>query len=426
MRQGTRYQLTNVTLPTGKRGVIEIRGRQIGCINSGVIPGLPQVDCNGWLVVPGGIDSHVHFRTPGEEHKEDWESGSWAALAGGITTVGDMPNSLVPTVSHARFANKLALHVGKPLITHYHHFGALPDNLEEVRSVHGEPQLMSLKIAMAPTTGGLVVREDADIERHCHQAAGLGLPVSVHCEDEPLMLELERALGRSIQLTDHCQIRNREVELRAVRRALEIQRRTGCQMHFCHISVPESVQLIAEAKDQHRPVTLEVCPHHWLFSSRDMAGPDAPYRKMNPPLRSPEEAAEMRQLLMVSGLIDWVATDHAPHTRAEKENHDPALVPSGVTGVQDMMGLVYNLVLNGVISLERFIELTSANVARHYSLNKGQVMIGYDADLLLIDPSETVTIRQEDVHTRCGWSPYVGTQVAARKMVIAGGVIHRL
>lgn len=421
-------EIRNVILPNKSKESVVIDGSRIVNIGRNF---LTEQFINGdnLLALPGLIDPHVHFRTPGGEHKEDWEHGIKAAIAGGVTTVFDMPNTN-PTLTTAKRLEKKSEMVGERDIDYRFWFGATNNNLHEIKKVAGDPRIIGVKIYMGSSTGNLLVTDERVLEKIFRTCAEYGLVVGVHAECEERMLSNRRYLGHEPQVRDHCYIRDPGAEWKAVQQAVSLQRKTGCTLYLCHLSTPTSVEIAAQAKDDGASVYAEVCPHHVWLSQEKLSepGPSKNFYKMNPPLREKSQVEKL-QRYVCEGLVDTIGSDHAPHTRKEKmqENYDD--IPSGVPGVETILPLIFRFVSEGKMSTDRFIGLTSGNAAKIFGVErKGKIEIGYDADIVLIDRNEEVLFRHQDMETKCEWTPFVAMRakgavkfVISRGKIVAGG-----
>ncbi|MBI4083367.1 MAG: dihydroorotase family protein [Candidatus Lambdaproteobacteria bacterium] len=421
--------LHDVRLPSGERAALELRGgiiRSIHASGSGG-PGLPapadlpREDGRGLLVLPGAIDMHVHFRQPGGEHKETLLTGARAAVKGGTTTCGDMPNTSPHTTTLAALAQKAALAAEAPCHLLFN-FGAAPENLLDVRQAAATPWVRALKIYMGPSTGhGGLAPEHT--EAHFRQAGRMGLPVMVHAEHIESIAAAEGRFPHDAR--HHADLRSIEAELTAVHEALRMARDHGTKLHLCHVTSARVLDLV-EASGIRERVFVEVCPHHLLLSTADIHGPVENRYKVNPPLRPEPERAAL--LAALAARIDGLASDHAPHTLAEKRlPYDEA--PSGIPGVEYVLPFALAWWAEGRYDLARLIALTSGNVARFLGLNRGALEPGREADLVLVDPDARWTLGAGDdrVASKCGWTLYAGTPLRGRPLVtlVGGRVVYR-
>jgi dihydroorotase len=405
------------TAPGGPaRAVWVLGGRIAGLEAAGLAPaGLARVEGRGLLALPAGVDFHVHFRTPGGEHKETLQSGARAAVKGGIGTCGDMPNTAPPTTTLERLEQKLALAEGAPARI-YFHFGAAPDNLAEVKRAARHPRVKALKVYMGPSTGqgGLAPEH---VEAHLRQAAELGLPVIVHAEDLERIRANERAYPHLVR--HHGDLRPLEAELAAVRQALALAAKYPVRLCIAHCTSARVIEL-AERSGIRERVFVEVAPHHLLLTGEGMRQGDC-RGKVNPPLRPEAERAALFARLAEG--IDGLGSDHAPHTLAEKAlPYDQA--PSGIPGVEYQLPLALTWWALGRYDLARLVGLTGANAARFFGLDAGALAPGHPADIVLVDPDALWTIARGDdaVASQCGWTPYAGMRMRGRvEMTFVGG-----
>ena len=423
--------IRNIRIPGGGVQDIRIRSGRIDAIGERLPApkGMPVLEGEGCMALPGAIDMHVHFRTPGGEHKETLLSGAQAAIKGGTTTCADMPNTTPRTTTLAALEEKIEKARGAPANLLFN-FGAEADNLDQVRAAAAHPSVKALKIYMGPSTGqgGLA---PVHVEAHFRQAGVLGLPVMVHAEDiEQILHDGERFPHDA---GHHHLLRGGEGELRAIRLALDWAETYGVKLHLAHCTQAEVIDL-ADASPIRERVFVEVCPHHLLLSTEGIVPPLENRYKVNPPLR-PEAAREalFARLPLNPGAggtggggFDGLGSDHAPHTLAEKEApYDQA--PSGIPGVEYLFPLAVTWWLEDRITLERLIAITSDNAARFFGLNKGRLAPGFDGDLVLIDTEASWRVaRGEDrVASRCGWTLYENLPMRGKVVatVVGGRVV---
>ncbi|OIP94912.1 hypothetical protein AUK40_06600 [Candidatus Wirthbacteria bacterium CG2_30_54_11] len=361
------------------------------------------IDLSGKTILPGVIDLHVHFRVPGGEHKEDWTTGSRAAAKGGITAVCDMPNTNPSTTTIDLLRQKIQPTGQASLVNFGINFGAGPDNRAEQRAL---PLNIPVKCYVGPTTGTLIVDEQAVLEDIFTATDHLFL---IHAEDKTEIDRLTAIFKNQNDPHLHGQIRPPKVAAIATQRVLNLARRYDRRVHFCHISSIEELELIRAARAEGLRVTCEVLPHT-LFLDETAIDALGNFGKVNPPLRSSQHRKALWQAL-VNGEIDTVATDHAPHTREEKEKGYWE-APSGVPGVETMLPLLLDQLNKGSISLPRLVEVTSTSPARLLGLtDKGAIAPGFDADLTVIDLQETHTFTDDEIISKCGWTPFAGMTV---------------
>jgi len=362
------------------------------------------VDANGKTLLPAAIDIHVHFRDPGHPEKEDFESGTLAALAGGTTTVFDMPNTKPSTVDLE------SLNIKREAAKKAHcnvkfWLGATYDNLDILEELCKEEDVAGVKAYLGSSTGSLLF----DDEEYWEKLFAIpGIQVMVHAEKESIIQHNDK---KFISIEDpeiHSVIRSNDAAEAAVRRACEIGFKYNTKLHIAHLSTMEELVVIKEFKDKgYRGLTCEACPHHLIFNTDDYHK-FGNYLKVNPPIRSREDRTALWDDGIALGLVDIIATDHAPHLREEKERlyHQ---APSGMPGVQECTNLMLNAVNLKKINLDDFVRLRCTNPGRLFGVEKrGVIQKGYFADLMLIDLNADSEIKESDVKSKCGWSNYTG------------------
>ncbi|MFW5966482.1 MAG: dihydroorotase [Persicimonas sp.] len=366
------------------------------------------VEADGRWLWPGAIDAHVHFREPGPTHKEDWTSGSRAAVAGGVTTVFEMPNTKPTTTTVERLERKRAIAGQKSVCNFGLFFGAGPDNHDEIHKaqVRGVP---GLKIFMGCSTGDLLVYREEDLDAVF--AAWMG-KVCVHAESELRLRERKEMFEGRTDPAVHSEIRDPESAVEAVSRACRLALDHGRDLHVLHLSTRDELDVIAEARqkvDEHglaSTITCEVCPHH-LFLSTDAYEEWGTRVQMNPPLRDESQREAMWEAL-AAGEIDMIATDHAPHTPEEKDR-DYGEAPSGVPGVETMLPMMLDAAHRGECSYGDVLEWLCHRPASIYGVaGRSRIEVGNHADLVLIDPDMQREVRDKDQFSRCGWTPWRG------------------
>jgi dihydroorotase len=361
-----------------------------------------RIDCSGLHILPGVIDSQVHFREPGAMHKEDLETGSRGAVLGGVTAVFEMPNTKPPTLNPADIADKVARASGRMHCDFAFWAGGAAETAKDIPELERQPGCAGIKVFMGSSTGSLLVPDDdglAEILAKTRRRA------AVHAEDEARLKEREsfRVKGDA---SSHPVWRDEITALRATERLLRIARALRSLVHVLHVSTEEEIGFLAQHKDI---ASVEVTPHHLTMTNDDYARLGT-FAQMNPPVRG----ARHRDGLwrgVDQGVVDILGSDHAPHTREEKAKPYPES-PSGMTGVQTLVPLMLDHVNTGRLSLLRLVDLTSAGPARLFGVaGKGRIAVGYDADLTLVDMKRRATIRNDWIASRCGWTPYDGREV---------------
>ena len=361
------------------------------------------IDCTGLDILPGVIDSQVHFREPGGEHKEDLESGSRAAVLGGVTAVFEMPNTNPNTDSAAALQDKLDRARHRMWCDHAFYVGATTDNTAELSELERLPGAAGVKIFMGSSTGSLLVAEDHALLAVLKSGRRR---VAIHAEDEARLNARAAEHRVAGDVTSHPVWRDAESAMKATRRILALSAEARRPVHVLHVTTPAELDRIARHRDL---ATCEVTPQHLTLD-------DGAYRthgthaQMNPPIR----AAEYRNGLwarVVEGLPDVMGSDHAPHTAEEKARPYPAS-PSGMPGVQTLLPLMLDHVAAGRLTLQRLIELTSAGPQRVFGIaGKGRIAKGYDADFSIVDRKRQWTVEGDWLASRAGWSPFEGRRL---------------
>jgi len=368
------------------------------------------IDARGALTIPSGIDVHVHFREPGMEHKENWYSGSCSAAAGGITTVVDHPNTVPPTIDKKSFKKKLKM-ANRKSIVDFGINGGVTKHVEKLAELWELGVSAFGEIFMAQSTGGLGIGEV--FHEAMEQISELGAIACIHAEDEEIRLKNEAILKKDFSFESHSRARSNLCEGIAVKKAIDELNKTGTKGHFCHISTMEAVgqirnQKFIDSKNGVQSLTAEVAPHHLFLSTKDWDKLGV-FGKMNPPLRDRRSVKTLVNAIN-DGTIDMIASDHAPHREFEKEG-DIKSAPAGVPGVETLLPLMLVAVKRNIVPLGRMIDLTSAGPARVFGLDrhgKGSFAVGFDADLVIVDPRDVRKIKGDELHSKAGWTPYEG------------------
>ena len=364
------------------------------------------IDCTGLTVLPGVIDSQVHFREPGLEAKEDLETGSRAAVLGGVTAVFEMPNTKPNTDSAEALADKLARAADRMWCDHAFYVGATAENAEQLGELENLPGAAGVKIFMGASTGDLLVSEDNALRRVLRSGRRR---VAIHAEDEARMqARIEHRVDGDP--ASHPIWRDDESALSATRRILALARETGRRIHILHITTPAELELIAQHKDI---ATCEVTPQHLTLAGEEAYPRLGTHAQMNPPIRSGAHRDGLWHWLN-QGVPDVLGSDHAPHTREEKAKPYPAS-PSGMPGVQTLLPLMLDHVAHGRLTLQRLVDLTSAGPQRVFGLvTKGRIAAGYDADFSVVDLRKRWTVEGSWLASRCGWSPFTGMTLTGK------------
>ncbi|HZP65514.1 MAG TPA: dihydroorotase, partial [Rudaea sp.] len=390
-------------------GDVRVRGGRIERV-APTIPARPDervFDARGRLLIPGMIDDQVHFREPGLEYKGDFHSESRAAVAGGVTSFFEMPNSKPTTTDYAALADKYTRAAQKSLANYAFYFGATNDNAELIRKLDPK-SACGVKIFMGASTGNMLVDNPETLDVIFRDAP---VPIVTHCEDTPTIeanLAAERArYGDAIPVERHPYIRSREACIKSTRLALELARRHGTRLHVLHISTADELELFAPGPIEGKRITAETCVHFLHFSEADYAT-KGNFIKCNPAIKSAADRAALIEALK-SGRIDVLATDHAPHTLEEKlKPYEQA--PSGLPLVQFVLQCALERWYSRLLTLELIVEKTAHAPAKLFGVReRGFIREGYWADLALIDLDAPQTVTREAVLSKCGWSPFEGT-----------------
>ncbi|MGH8123352.1 MAG: dihydroorotase [Rudaea sp.] len=389
---------------------VRIRAGRIAQLatNLSAQPGERVFDARGRLLLPGMIDDQVHFREPGLEYKGDFYTESRAAVAGGITSFMEMPNSRPTTTNRAALDDKYARAARKSLANHAFYLGATNDNLEEIQRL--DPRVAcGIKVFMGASTGNMLVDNPQTLEAIFRDAPTL---IATHCEDTPTIeanLAAERArYGDSIPIERHPYIRSREACIKSTRLAMELARRHDTRLHVLHITTAEELALFAPGPADGKRITAETCVHYLHFSEVDYAQ-KGNLIKCNPAIKS---AADRSAIIAAvrDGRIDILATDHAPHTWEEKQQ-PYAQAPSGLPLAQSVLQCALERWFDGQLPLESIVEKTAHAPARLFDVHeRGYIREGYWADLVLIDAQTPHTVTREETLSKCGWSPFEGAR----------------
>lgn len=409
-------------LPAGLIPVdIGVTGGKITAIGS--IPagqGGEELDATGLTVLPGMIDTQVHFREPGGEHKEDLATGSTAAVMGGITGVFEMPNTNPSTSTPEALADKLNRAKGRMWCEHAFYVGATPDNIRDLPELERLPGTCGVKLFMGSSTGSLLVEEPGAIEgvlRHGNRR------VAVHAEDESRLRERKSIADAAANATAHPDWRDATTALNATKQIVGLAYKTGRRVHVLHISSGDEMDFLQHHKDI---ATVEITPNHITMEAPDCYERLGSLAQMNPPVR---DGAHRRRIwqAVADGTVDIIGSDHAPHTAEEKAKTYPA-TPSGMPGVQTTLPLMLTHVNEGRLSLLRLVDLMAAGPNRVWGIaGKGRIAMGYDADFTLVDMNAERTIEKPWLASRAGWSPYEGVACKGWPMatIIRGRVVMR-
>lgn len=382
------------------------------------------IDCRGLHLLPGVIDTHVHFREPGLTHKEDLETGSLGAVMGGVTAVFEMPNTDPLTVSAETLANKLKRGHHRMHCDFAFFVGATADNTKDLAELERLPGCAGIKVFMGSSTGSLLVADDAGLRAVLKV---IRRRASFHAEDEARLNE-RKNLRIEGDPRSHPVWRDEIVALKATQRLVQVAHETGARVHVLHVSAAQEMEFLSHHKDV---ASVETTPHHLTMAAPDCYERLGTRAQMNPPVRDAVHRAGIWRGLE-QGVVDLLGSDHAPHALEEKAKTYPAS-PSGMTGVQTLVPIMLDHVQAGRLSLLRFVDLTSAGPARLFGIAaKGRIAVGYDADLTVVDLKRRETITDRWIASRAGWTPYdgvsvtgwpVGTLIRGHKVMWEGSLV---
>ncbi len=367
------------------------------------------IDCHGLHVLPGVIDTQVHFREPGGEHKETLETGTKSAIAGGVTAVFEMPNTNPLTITPESLQWKLDKAAQTSYCDYAFYLGGTADYAAQLGEWENMDGVCGIKIFMGSSTGSLLTSEDDAIEAVLKNGRRI---VAVHAEDEQIMAENKAAMLDVLDEADldvslHPKWRSAASSANAVRRVVDIARKTGRRIHVLHITCAEELEILRENKDL---VTVEVLPNHLTLFAPDCYDTLGSKAQQNPPIREKNHQEALWRAVQ-DGTVDIIGSDHAPHTLDEKSAPYPAS-PSGTPGVQTMVPIMLDHVNNGRLTLERLVDLLCYGPQRvHQIAGKGRIATGYDADFTIVDMNKVQKITDEDQHSKAGWSPYHGKDI---------------
>ena len=384
-------------------------------------------DATDKVVLPGIIDTQVHFREPGSTDAEDLESGSRAAVLGGVTSLFEMPNTNPPTSNLVEFDKKLQAAKNRMHSNYAFYFGATPDNTDQLAKLKDVEGCCGVKLFAGSSTGNLLVDKEADIEKVISSSDRI---VSIHSEDEDI-IKLRKKFIKKGDVHSHPEWRNVECAMSSTRRVVKIAERYNKKIHVLHITTKEEVDFLAMHK---KNVTFETTPQHLTLYAPDCYEKLGSYAQMNPPLRTKEHYDRL-WVAIKNNVVDVLGSDHAPHLKENKDKEYPNS-PSGMPGVQTIFPVMLNHVNDGKLTLQQLINLMCENPCKIFGIkNKGFIKEGYDADLTIADMNKEVIIKNEMIASKCGWTPFnnfkvkgfpVGTIVNGNLVMSDGKVIMSL
>src|SRR6056300_1381028 len=377
-------------------------------INNGKIEKIGKQDLNNSkvfdatdkIVLPGIIDTQVHFREPGSTDREDLESGSRAAVLGGVTSVFEMPNTNPPTSNLVEFNKKLDLAKNRMHCNYAFYFGATPENVDQLAKLKGLEGCCGVKLFAGSSTGKLLVDKEKDIEKVISNSDRI---VSIHSEDEEI-LNLRKKFIKAGDVHSHPEWRNAECAMSSTRRVVKIAERYNKQIHVLHVTTKDEVDFLAMHK---KNVTFEITPQHLTLYAPDCYDKLGTYAQMKPPLRDKSHYDRLWYAVK-NNLNDTIGSDHAPHLKINKDKEYPNS-PSGMPGVQTLMPVMLNHVNNGRLTLNQLVNLVCENPIKIFGIqNKGFIKEGFDADFTIVDMNKTIEIKNENIESKCAWTPFDG------------------
>jgi dihydroorotase len=375
------------------------------------------VDASGQFVLPGLVDTQVHFREPGLEYKENLEAGTKGAVLGGVTGVFEMPNTNPPTVTPDALADKLNRMKGRAWCNYAFYVGGTPDHDVDWHALEQLPGCCGIKIFMGASTGNLLVEEDAAVERILSKVKRR---VSIHSEDNFILKDRKKIAEDEAHVRAHPIWRSKESAVSSTNRLLKIARKTGAKVHVLHISTAEEMEILKNNKDI---ASVEILANHLTFNSDEYETLGTRIQ-MNPPIRDKQTQAGLWKAVQ-ENIVDVFGSDHAPHTLEEKAKPYPQS-PSGMPGVQTIVPVLLNHINEGRMTLEKLVDGMSGCLSRLWDVkNKGAIKVGYDADITIVDMNKKVTYTDDMMANISGWTPIHGRTLkgAPTYTIIAGKVV---
>ncbi|HIO51711.1 MAG TPA: dihydroorotase [Pelagibacteraceae bacterium] len=412
----------------------QLKTTDIG-ISDGIIKNISNIqvsssqkilDVSNLIVLPGIIDTQVHFREPGSTDTEDLETGSKSAVLGGVTSVFEMPNTNPPTSSQAEFKRKLSLAANRMYCNYAFYFGATPDNIEDLKKLNNLEGCCGVKLFVGSSTGNLLVKDEDDIEKVISNSSKI---ISIHSEDEDI-LNIRKRFIKKGDVRSHPIWRNEECAISSTRKVVKIAERNNKKIHILHVTTKEEVEFLSRYKGN---VTFEITPQHLTLSSPECYEKLGTLAQMNPPIREKKHQDKLWKAI-VDDIVDVIGSDHAPHKMTNKKKEYPQ-TPSGMPGVQTLVPIMLNHINNEKLTLDKFVKLVCEKPSKIFNIkNKGYIKEGFDADLTIVDMNMKKTIQNEWIASKCGWTPFdgyevkgfpVGTIVNGKTMVWEGKLIEK-
>ena len=375
--------------------------QEIGWIKK--LEGKNEIDAKDLLVLPGVIDTQVHFREPGLTDAEDLNSGSIAAILGGVTSVFEMPNTNPPTSSKKEFLNKLKLAKNRMFCNYGFYFGATPTNHNDLRDLKNLEGCCGIKLFTGSSTGNLLVKNEEDIEKVFLNSSKV---VSVHSEDEDI-LNLRKKLIEIGNVKTHPVWRNEESAISSTRKIIRIVERLNKKAHILHVTTKEEVDFLSQHKGN---ITFEITPQHLTLVSPDCYDDLGTYAQMNPPIRSKDHQDRLWYAVK-NNFVDIIGSDHAPHLKVNKDKKYPQS-PSGMPGVQTLLPIMLDHVNRNRLTINQLVSFVCENPVKIFNINnKGYIKKGFDADLTIIDMNKFEKIDNNKIASKCQWTPFHGKEI---------------
>jgi len=374
------------------------------------------IDATGLIVLPGCMDTQTHFREPGSTDTEDLHSGSRAAIVGGITSVFEMPNTNPPTSTKKEFQRKLDLAKNRMYCNYAFYFGATADNANELADLKNLEGCCGIKLFAGSSTGNLLVADEKDIEVVFQNSSKV---VAVHSEDEAI-LSINKKLIKKGDVHSHPIWRSDECAISSTRRIVRIANRYNKKAHVLHISTKQEIDFLAQHKGN---ITFEITPQHLTIYAPDCYDKLGTYAQMNPPIRDKSHYDRLWYAVK-NNLNDTIGSDHAPHLKVNKDKEYPNS-PSGMPGVQTLMPVMLNHINEGKLTLNQLINFVCENPVKIFGIRgKGFIKEGFDADFTIVDMNKKITIKNKNIESKCGWSPFDGVEFKGTPVstIIAGKI----
>ena len=383
-------------------------------------------DAKNKIILPGVIDTQVHFREPGKNNAENLESGSRAAIAGGVTSVFEMPNTNPPTSTFEEFNKKLKSAENRMFCNYAFYFGATPDNMKELSLVNSLNGCCGVKLFAGSSTGTLLVSNEKDIEKVISNSSKI---ISVHSEDENILNKRKKYIKEG-DVSSHPNWRNEDCALESTKRVVRIAQKHKKKIHILHVTTKQEIDFFAKNKEN---VTFEITPQHLTLFAPDCYDKLKTLSQMNPPIRTKDHYDKLWEAVNES-LVSTIGSDHAPHTLEEKNRIYP-LSPSGMPGVQTLLPVMLNHINNGKLNLNKLVKLVCENPSKLFGIkSKGYIKENYDADLTIVDMKKEVVIKNNWIESKCKWTPFndfkvkgfpVGTIVNGKIVMENGNIVTK-